>query len=322
MKRLFTLITMICALFGCQKAMAGTDSKTFYAKCTLAVAEESTGRGTVYFDDGTTEKVDSKSDTGVSTTVGFQVQITANEGYRFSHFTDQDGKTVEDFDPSYPYVNCYTNSEDSENPTVTNLFAHFVEQGDEVVYTKAVSGLSYATLVLPIETTVSSAFAVYKVVGLDGKTLVLEFIDNTVPANTPVLLQNSSMFESKIKVEYGNDLVKEVCTATNGLLKGVYKGGSVPVSNAEYNNYVLQEQNDVVGFYRVESEMTATDFCAYLQVPAEQANDVKVFYLNDTVTAINAITTGKAEIYDLNGRRLNKLQKGINIVNGVKIIVK
>jgi hypothetical protein len=40
------------------------------------------------------------------------------------------------------------------------------------------------------------------------------------------------------------------------------------------------------------------------------------------IEAVEALTSGKAEIYDLNGRKLNKLQKGVNIVNGVKVYVK
>jgi hypothetical protein len=40
------------------------------------------------------------------------------------------------------------------------------------------------------------------------------------------------------------------------------------------------------------------------------------------IEAIDALTAGKAEIYDLNGRKLNSLRKGINIVNGVKVLVK
>lgn len=40
------------------------------------------------------------------------------------------------------------------------------------------------------------------------------------------------------------------------------------------------------------------------------------------VNALNALITNSAKIYDANGRQLKSLQKGINIVNGTKVLVK
>jgi hypothetical protein len=51
---------------------------------------------------------------------------------------------------------------------------------------------------------------------------------------------------------------------------------------------------------------------------------LRISFENTTtgVEAVKALTDGEAQIYDLNGRKLSKLRKGINIVNGVKVIVK
>lgn len=40
------------------------------------------------------------------------------------------------------------------------------------------------------------------------------------------------------------------------------------------------------------------------------------------LSALSALTQGTAEIFDLNGNRLNDLQQGVNIVNGMKVIVR
>jgi hypothetical protein len=64
-----------------------------------------------------------------------------------------------------------------------------------------------------------------------------------------------------------------------------------------------------------------------LTVPTTDASAsaaLRISFDNETtgIEAVKALTDGKAEIYDLNGRKLNKLRKGINIVDGVKVIVK
>ena len=62
---------------------------------------------------------------------------------------------------------------------------------------------------------------------------------------------------------------------------------------------------------------------AYLSV---QNSNAKTFTINPesatSINALNSLMNGKAEIYDLNGRKRSSLQKGINIVNGTKVIVK
>ena len=50
----------------------------------------------------------------------------------------------------------------------------------------------------------------------------------------------------------------------------------------------------------------------------------KQFWI-ETPTAINltpAFTQGEEDVYDLSGRKTDKLQKGINIVNGRKVLIK
>jgi hypothetical protein len=119
-----------------------------------------------------------------------------------------------------------------------------------------------------------------------------------------------------------------VSTPSTGILTGVFAD-----TKATADTYVLQTQDGVQAFYKVAegSEPTIGAYRAYLTyTPAteesteESAAAIRIS-LNGEVTgidAVNALTEGKAEIYDLSGRKLNKLQKGVNIVNGVKVIVK
>lgn len=113
------------------------------------------------------------------------------------------------------------------------------------------------------------------------------------------------------------------CKPIAGILTGIFEP-----SKATAGTYVLQTQNNEQAFYLVAEgqEPTIGAYRAYLTVPsADNASALRISFGGETATGIEAVEAfmgGKAEIYDLNGRKLNKLQKGVNIVNGTKVIVK
>lgn len=111
---------------------------------------------------------------------------------------------------------------------------------------------------------------------------------------------------------------------TVGWLTGVLEEGTVYVPSG---SYILSKYNGRLAFYMVDGENVkkAQQYRCYLTNPAPTA--VSAFYLNGEgeTTGINALlngNNGETEIYDLSGKRLNHLQKGINIVNGQKVLVK
>ena len=107
---------------------------------------------------------------------------------------------------------------------------------------------------------------------------------------------------------------------TDGLLTGTYERIAAP-----NESYILQKQNDVVGFYQVdtnEAQPNVPANRAYLTVPAA---GVKAFFLGNDTDAIKSVFDGVAagDIYDLAGRKVAKMQKGnVYIVNGKKVLVK
>lgn len=117
----------------------------------------------------------------------------------------------------------------------------------------------------------------------------------------------------------------ETTNQTVGLLTGVLEeGGHVPSGS-----YILSKYNGRFAFYKVDGENVkqAQQYRCYLTIPADQPTAVSAFYLNGEgeTTGINTLlngNNGETEIYDLSGKRLNHLQKGINIVNGQKVLVK
>jgi len=92
------------------------------------------------------------------------------------------------------------------------------------------------------------------------------------------------------------------------------------------NYFVLDKpEGKDAGFYPVAVGETIPAGTAYLQVAAEGVGFIsltKVDIPDGIDTATVDQTDGNNEIYNLNGQRLQKLQRGINIVGGKKIVVK
>lgn len=231
---------------------------------------------------------------------GYIDEILDEMGEGLDYFTGEDGEPIDwyaDESGKYLVVVCAVDENYKRVSDVTI-----------VPFTAAVMSVSeagYATFVAPFQVTIPEAVKAYTVDAVDGTALTLTEV-STIAANTPVVLEGE-LDETLVSGEpvQGNPVA--------GLLTGVYEETEAPVGS-----YVLQNHAAGVGFYKVGSELpTVEPNHAYLTVDS----DVKVFGLAQA-TAIKALTAGKAEIYDVNGRQIQKLQKGINIVNGVKVLVK
>ena len=181
-----------------------------------------------------------------------------------------------------------------------------------------VSALKYSTYASDnaLDFTGSSIKAFYATIDEGGSTLIFHEIVR-VPANTGVLLYSA------------NGAVTEdvlVCTgetdATEGNLFVRGTGARVSYTDTEYNYVLSKPQGDNLGFYKANNNTVATNR-AYIQVPVELSG-AKSFTINldDDPTGISNIDINFNEgaIYSLAGQRLQKMQKGINIVNGKKIL--
>lgn len=156
-----------------------------------------------------------------------------------------------------------------------------------------------------------------------GETIVLKKITGALPKNTGVILS----------AEEAKDYIPTACTteevasidADNKLVAST--GTAIDASTQAY---VLAKNTDTdnKAVFKVLSsnteERALAQYKAYLNLTGIQAAKLSISF-NDNVTAINNATLAQektSSIYDLSGRKSNKLQKGIYIVNGKKIIVK
>lgn len=182
----------------------------------------------------------------------------------------------------------------------------------------------YGTFIAPFDVTIPDGIKAYNVnkMEADGKTVKLEEVTATIPANTPVVLENTTE-ENFAKDFFGKNTATEN-TYTVGLLTGVYNNSAdnpytIPASTETIVNYVLQTQPAGQAFYKVESNYNMkTPNRAYLTV--EGSSNVKAVFFpgQGDATGINAVSTllgGDVEgIYTVGGAKVNSLQKGVNII--------
>ncbi|MBQ0020774.1 MAG: hypothetical protein KBT39_09670 [Bacteroidales bacterium] len=178
----------------------------------------------------------------------------------------------------------------------------------------------YGTIILPAN--VENHFLgikFYTVSAGEGSSLELDEVTD-LKANTPYIVENQSKIDdaSAFIDCYAKGFKAQY---TNGLLTGTLE----PIAKVEAGKYLLQNQGGKVGFYKVPEEGTlklGANRCYLTKPVASEAKEAFFFDEETAIKALDALTSGKAEIFDMNGRKLNKMQKGINIVNGVKVLVK
>ena len=176
----------------------------------------------------------------------------------------------------------------------------------------------FATRIFPFKPEKKDGVRFYSCETKEGNALALTEV-SAPEANTPYILENASEAEIDI-TQKGFDFHVDA-EYTVGLLTGVF------AENTITSGYVLQTQNDKQAFYKVVDPITVPAYRAYLNTTGE----VKAFYLGGDATAINTLevlTSGAYEgIYSVDGVKLNRIEKGVNILKMAdgttrKVIVK
>jgi len=157
-------------------------------------------------------------------------------------------------------------------------------------------------------------------------TLVMtEIEDGIIPAETGVVIRG----EQGTYTFTGTSTVGT--TETEGNLMRGYAGPAehetvaLPTDGA--TNYVLTVKDGVAGFYKKDAAFKVYNHKAYLQIPADvqPANTLRIRFGNEETTGIETTTAGsgqRAVIYDLQGRRVETMTKGVYIVNGKKVVIR
>ena len=181
-----------------------------------------------------------------------------------------------------------------------------------------VSAAGWATLYAPVALTIpaTEGLTVYTA-AVEGNTLKLTALNGTIPANTPVLIEaNAATYN--FTIDY-NAAAEAQTTGLKGTLETINKPADKTINTLQKPAIA----NNEIGFYKYGGE-TLQGFRAYGEnlLGTTSTAEGLIFDKGD-VTAIEnvEINDGKQTvIYDLNGRRVEKMLKGIYIVNGKKVI--
>ncbi len=141
-----------------------------------------------------------------------------------------------------------------------------------------------------------------------------------VPAGTGVFLVGEP--NTTYKIPYS-----ETTSYYVNLFQANLQKTDIPATAGNFSNYTFGEQDSEPGFYPIDGKATLLAQTAYLQLPTSfvaAGVKVSVIFEEDVIDGIEEfrISDEDADIYDLAGRRLSKTQRGINIVNGKKVLVK
>ena len=195
---------------------------------------------------------------------------------------------------------------------LSDVKLYYLGQAEEsLTLSVDVTDAGYATFVAPMAAAVPEGVKAYTAeVNTNGVTIDLTPV-NPIPANTPVVLEAATGTYT-----FTGSKVPAVEAPTFGALTGTYSRIPAPAGS-----YVLQKHAEKVGFYLVNPEVAAPYVNAnraYLTTPS---SGVKVFFLGDGATGITGINDNLNEsIYNLAGQRMSKMQKGVYIVGGKKVL--
>ena len=169
------------------------------------------------------------------------------------------------------------------------------------------------------------------------ETVELEELTTNITAGTPVIIKMNNGETTLSFIEADKEIAHKVVSAADGgyLLQGLYTQKEFN-KNADNNCYIVKGNklmNPAMLLEKTKVQKVASKpFRAYMvdnsSTPAAGAKMFSIGF-NDGTTAIdtlNTIADDKAEYYDLQGKRLNEPQKGINIVKRggktMKVIIK
>ena len=203
-------------------------------------------------------------------------------------------------------------------------------------------GTTWATLCLPFEVSLADKnFRAFKLLSADDvtETVELEEIEGSIAAGTPVIIKMKDGATELNFTEADKTIAKDVQTAetadANYKLQGIYT--KKEFSKDTDNNCYIVKGDKLMNPAKL-LDKTATEsvgskpFRAYMadnsSAPAAGARMFSIS-VGGSTTAIEQLETtadSKAEYYDLQGRRLQNLQKGVNIVKRggktMKVIIK
>ena len=240
--------------------------------------------------------------------------------------------TVDIVEDGYDFINKYNADRsvnaylrNNKNSTQNYGFACYAENtgGALSLYKKVeapasqtvtVSAAGYATFVAEADLEIPADVEVFAVTINDaGTSAHLTAVTSGIPEGEAVLVRASA---DTYEFPYATGAVDDI--DDNDLV------AATSDVTADGTQYCLAKKDGKPGFYQVQSGIVIPAGKAYLVVPSEGLAKSFYGFDEDDATGIETIENGQLTIdnaiFNVAGQRMGKMQKGINIVNGKKVL--
>ena len=228
---------------------------------------------------------------------------------------------------TYDQSSSYTLSNTSDNNAWIEKIDFVYEQPavtysgyTTIVTSLAVGSAGYTTYVTNHDVSFPSGVTGFIATANTSSTVTLTSKES-VPAGTPIV----------IKAEAGNYTLTKIDTTPESVTGNLLEASDGTVEGDGSTIYALGvgktgDYEGKIGFYLVDDDVTIPAGKAYLTVGAGVKEFLTFDFGEDDPDGISEIENGKLKveeeeaIYNLAGQRISRMQKGINIVNGKKVL--
>lgn len=190
-----------------------------------------------------------------------------------------------------------------------NFSAKKTFTANEASYTREEMPNQWGTIILPYDVESNDDVAYYLPTAIEVGTLKLE-LKETLPANTPALVAKLN----------GNGIAPRNANVKVKTKDGVAVSGDVTMHGSYAQDTKITDANAYYissnKFWKCNNYFYIDAFRAYMII--EGGSSAKSFVIDDSITAINAIV-GEGDVtvleyFDITGKRIDGLQKGVNIL--------
>ena len=187
---------------------------------------------------------------------------------------------------------------------------------------------------MPFQITVSNytdKCKFYELRSVETDRITLTELTKNIEAGTPVFIKRNS--ESVTKISFEESDVKMIQTpkeqtANGNRLVGAFN--TVELTTADNSNCLFLKNDNMWSVTQANKTMTVKPFRAYIVPATSNGAPQRSIAVDGEATAISdaldTLNDANAEYYDMSGRRINALQKGVNIIRSGnktrKVIIK
>ena len=194
----------------------------------------------------------------------------------------------------------------------------------DFAYNLNIDDYKYMTLFLNYSVAIPEGVDAYAVTGVaDDNELQMDTLTGVVPAQTAVVVYAKTAGDYAFKyTATAGDAPAGNCLKGSLLDTYVKPEGTPYVMTLNANNEVVMGKAKLTDDSKIKNRANK----AYLDLPVAAGAAMYSFNRGEGTTSIDnsqlTIDNAKLTIYDITGRRVEKMEKGIYIVNGKKVVIK